>query len=314
MSEWLLYNGPLIQNFCVLALLGYSVQVAVRAGVLSFATIGFYAVGGYLSANLLKEAEWAWPVVMLAACAVAVALATAMSPILRRLKALYLAMATLAATLFVQALAQSWDTYTGGAQGLFLIPRSLPQLTMIAIVVLVVAAGWFTQRGAWGRAITSIRHDELLSAASGVRVARYQAAAFVFSAMLGAMAGFVQVSAVGVFGPTDIGFAAVISSLTVLVIGGSLAWYGPVLGALLLANLPIYLAGVSEYSLIIQALVLIFVAVYLPRGLAGFLDTTLFSLRRFARDRARTASAPRVTGTPEVHDEKEGRHESAHAR
>ncbi len=285
MSQWLALNAPLIQTGCVLALLGYSAQMAIRAGVLSFATVGFYALGGYLSGQLLKEQLWPWGLAMLAAMVVAGLIGAAMALMLTRLKALYLAMATLAVTLFVQALAQSWETYTGGAQGLFLIPRVLPQGVMLLLVALVVLGVWATQRGRWGRATTTLRHDELLSSALGVRVTRYQAAAFVGSAVLGALAGFVQVSSVGVFGPSDIGFGTVVASLTVMVVGGSLSWVGPLLGATLLAALPVYLTGTGGWTLIIQAVILLVVVVYQPLGLAGI-------ARRVFEQRSRLSRTP----------------------
>lgn len=283
MTDWLLVNAPLIQSFSVFALLGYSVQLAVRAGVLSFATIGFYAIGGYVSAHLLKIEGWPAGLVLVAAVLLAGVLGLLMSPMLTRLKALYLAMATLAVTLFIQALAQTWDSFTGGAQGMFLIPRVLPQWVMLALVAVVVALAWFTQRGAWGRATTTLRQDEVLSAALGIRVTRYQAVAFIASAMVGALAGFVQVSSVGVFGPTDIGFSTVVASLTVMVLGGSVVWMGPLMGAALLALLPVYLTGTGSWNLIIQALVLLAVVVYQPDGLAGLVRSVWNVLRRVRR-------------------------------
>ncbi|MBD8605491.1 branched-chain amino acid ABC transporter permease [Aeromicrobium fastidiosum] len=271
MTNWFLVNAPLIQTFSVLALLGYSVQLAVRAGVLSFATIGFYAVGGYVSAHLLKEEGWPAALVLMSTVLLGGVLAVIMSPMLTRLKALYLAMATLAVTLFIQALAQSWEGFTGGAQGMFLIPRVLPQWLMLILVAAVVALAWYTQRGAWGRAVTTLREDDVLSAALGIRVTRYQAVAFVISAMVGSLAGFVQVSTVGVFGPTDVGFSTVVASLTVMVLGGTVVWIGPLMGAALLALMPVYLTGTGSWNLIIQALVLLAVVVYQPDGLAGLL-------------------------------------------
>lgn len=283
MTSFLSANAPLIQTFSVFSLLGYSVQLAVRAGVLSFATVGFYAIGGYVSAHLLKGGVWNPALVLAATVLLAGVLALIMSPMLTRLKALYLAMATLAVTLFIQALAQSWDSFTGGAQGMFLIPRVLPQWLMLVFVAAVVALVWFTQRGAWGRATTTLRQDDVLSAALGIRVTRYQAVAFIASAMVGALAGFVQVSTVGVFGPTDIGFSTVITSLTVMVLGGAVVWVGPLLGAALLALMPIYLTGTGSWNLIIQALVLLAVVVYQPDGLAGFLRNLLNALGRVRR-------------------------------
>ncbi|KDA06909.1 hypothetical protein DC31_06840 [Microbacterium sp. CH12i] len=122
MIEFFTANAPLLRNISVLALLGYSVHIALRAGVFSFATIGFFAISGYLSANLL-QAGWAWPLVFVFAVLIGLIVALLISPVLTRLRHLYLAMATLAFTLFIQSVAMSWDTYTGGAQGLFGVPR-----------------------------------------------------------------------------------------------------------------------------------------------------------------------------------------------
>ncbi|MDF2442280.1 MAG: branched-chain amino acid transport system permease protein, partial [Subtercola sp.] len=145
MIEWLAANAPLLRNISVLALLGYSVQLALRAGVFSFATVGFYAIGGYATANLLKMG-WNWGLVLPLVLVAGFVVALVISPVLNRLRHLYLAMATLAFTLFIQSLALSWATFTGGAQGMFGVRRVLPQGVMIAIVLIVVLVVWFTQR------------------------------------------------------------------------------------------------------------------------------------------------------------------------
>jgi len=266
--SWFAANAPMLRTISVLALLGYSVQIALRAGVFSFATVGFYATGGYLAANLLKGGWGRYPTLLVVLVA-AVLLALLLAPALSRLRFLYLAMATLAFTLFVQSLAVSWATYTGGAQGLFAIPRVLPQPEMLALVAVVIVLVWATQRGATGRAITALRHDALLSASAGVDVARRQVNAFVGSAVVGALAGFVQVSTFGVFGPADIGFSVVVDALTVLVVGGAMAWPGPLLGAVLLGGLPAYVSSAGDWNLVVQAIVVLVLVVYRPDGLAG---------------------------------------------
>jgi branched-chain amino acid transport system permease protein len=297
MIEWLADNAPLLRTISVLALLGYSVHLALRSGVFSFATVGFFAVGGYLSANLLKE-DWNRWIVLLVVLVVSALLASALTPALGRLQSLYLAMATLAFTLFVQAAALSWPTYTGGASGIFGVPRSLLQGEMFAIVVVVVVLVWVTQRGVLGRATTAIRHDEVLSASAGVDVRRNQAAAFVGSSVVGAVAGFVQVSSFGLFGPTDVSFGVVVTSLTVAVVGGALAWQGPLLGAVLIGALPVYLDFVGEYNLILQAILVLALVVYQPSGLVGMVRLAVRQVRRLRR-RGPAAHAPAADQKPE---------------
>ena len=54
MAGFLATNEGLFQTILVYALLAASVQIVMRAGVFSLASIGFWAVGGYLCANLVK--------------------------------------------------------------------------------------------------------------------------------------------------------------------------------------------------------------------------------------------------------------------
>ena len=297
MIEWLADNAPLLRTISVLALLGYSVHLALRSGVFSFATVGFFAFGGYLSANLLKE-EWNRGLVLVLVIVASALVASVLTPALGRLQSLYLAMATLAFTLFVQAVALSWPTYTGGASGLFGVPRSLVQGEMFLIVGIVVLLVWVTQRGVLGRATTAIRHDEVLSASAGVNVRLNQAAAFVGSSIVGAVAGFVQVSGFGLFGPTDVSFGVVVTSLTVAVVGGALAWQGPLLGAILIGALPVYLDVVGEYNLILQAVLVLALVVYQPSGLVGLVRLVARRLRGLRRDGA-VAPTPASERQPE---------------
>ncbi|MCU1480453.1 MAG: branched-chain amino acid transporter permease [Subtercola sp.] len=293
MIDWLAANAPLLRNISVLALLGYSVQLALRAGVFSFATVGFYAIGGYVTANLLK-AGWNWVAVMALVIVVGFVFALVISPVLNRLRHLFLAMATLAFTLFIQSLALSWATFTGGAQGMFGVRRVLPQGAMIAIVVVVVLIVWLTQRGVLGRATSALRHDELLAASLGVNVSRQQTMAFAASSGVGALAGFVQVSTTGVFGPDDISFSTVVTSLTVLVVGGAIIWAGPLVGAILVGTLPLYLVKAGNLSLIIQAVVVLAIVVYQPEGLVGIVKYLFSIIRKPFRKKPRetTAGAP----------------------
>lgn len=299
MTEFLAANAPLLRSISVLTLLGYSVHVALRSGVFSFATVGFYAVGGYLTANLLEGGLHRY-LVLLAVLVATGVVAVLVTPVLTRLRYLYLAMATLALTLFVQSLAQSWPTYTGGAQGLFGIPRVLLQGEMFTLVIGVVVLVWLTQRSAAGRSIAALRHDEVLSASVGVDVRSTQARAFVASAVIAGTAGFVQTSSFGVFGPTDISFSVVVSSLTVLVVGGALHWVGPLLGGVLVAALPIYLSAAGSWNLILQAVVVLVVVVYRPDGLAGLFSWAWRRVRRRKPPAASTSPAPSPAATEEV--------------
>ena len=54
-ASWFSSNEGLIQNALIAALLAYSIQVALRAGVFSFSGIGFYGIAAYAVGYLLTN-------------------------------------------------------------------------------------------------------------------------------------------------------------------------------------------------------------------------------------------------------------------
>ena len=120
-SSWYGSNETLIQNILIAALLAFSVQVALRTGIFSLAGIGFYAIGSYTAALLVKKG-WSTVEAMAAATALTIVLGYALAVLLVRLRDLYLAMATFAFDLMVGVVAGNWNQVTGGALGVTGIP------------------------------------------------------------------------------------------------------------------------------------------------------------------------------------------------
>lgn len=276
---WFSSNETLIQNALVAALLAYSVQVALRAGVFSFAGIGFFGIAAYAVGYLLTEKGWATVPTLVAVLAATAVLSLALGLILARLRALYLAMATLALVLLVQTAAVVWDDVTGGSIGLFGVPPVFGTITVVAFVALTAAAAALSQRGATARRLLVLRTDEPLAGASGVDVRRNHLIAVVFSSMIGALAGACQIVLLTVFTPENVGFRVVETTLTVLVIGGTWHWAGPLIGGFIVALLPQWLASFDEWRIVVQGAIVIAMVVYLPAGLAGLFDVA----RRFRR-------------------------------
>lgn len=285
MIEFFFVNEGTIQGALVAALLAYSLQIALRAGVFSFAGIGFYGIAAYAAGVLQTDHGWGVVAVLLVSLAGTAVLAVVLALVLARLRALYLAMATLALVLLVQTVAEGWDEVTGGALGLFGIPPLLGtvEVTLLVLAVLVPAA--LTQRGRTGRWLLIMRRDETLAGALGVDVLRHRTAAFTASALVGAVAGVVQANLLTVFTPENVGFGVLVSSLTVLVVGGVWHWSGPLIGAFVVAWLPLWLAEIGEWRVVVEGVATVLVVVFLPAGIAGLLVSARHAVaaRRTAR-------------------------------
>jgi len=268
LSSWYTANETLIQTILISGLLAFSLQVALRTGIFSLAGIGFYAIGSYTAALLVKKG-WSTVEAMAAATALTVILGYALAVLLVRLRDLYLAMATFAFDLMVGVVAGNWNAVTGGALGVNEIPLAMS--TLVVIITVIVAAVLLTlmERGVLGRATEAIREDDELAQSFAVNTRSYRRFAFVISCVLGSFAGGYHALLFGVIEPTDAGFSLVVLALTMVIIGGFGSWFGALLGAFLLTWLPLRLTSFGEWWPVIYGGLMILIATWMPGGIVG---------------------------------------------
>lgn len=276
--QWFISNQALIQTALIYMLLGYSLQIPLKAGVFSFAAGGFYGVGAYMSGVLVKEGYNPVLAVIIAMAASAI-LGFGLSLILSKLKSLYLAMATLAFIFLVMLLAESM-TITGGSIGLLGVPRSANTWTIVAIVAVVTVGMWWQSRGRIARTTETMRTDEMLAGTVGMSVLRQRHIVFVVSSVVGALAGSLYVLAFTVVLPEQVGFELMLTALTILVIGGSRHWLGVVIGAVIVACLPDWLAVFGQWRPVVDGIIVVAIAVFAANGLTGIFDAAVKRIRR----------------------------------
>ncbi len=267
--SWLSDNETLIQSALATALLAYSFQIALRSGVFSLAGVGFWAIGGYGTAFLVTKHGWATLPAIAASVAIASVAGLGLALVLGRLRALYLAMATVAFVLLIQILAVNWEAVTGGATGLFGIPVTITTGGLTAIVVVVSAGLALLERGARGRTIEALRLDEQLARSVGVDVVRERDRIFVLSAALAALSGAVSALMFNTLSPEQAGFGLITSVLMMVVIGGAASWWGALVGAFIVTWLPDVLRFAGDYRSVVQAALVVVIVVYAPEGIVG---------------------------------------------
>ncbi len=291
-GSWFTSNQVLIENILIYALLAFSVQVALRSGIFSLAGIGFYAIGSYAAALLVKDG---WPAVLavLAALALTGILGFLLAVLLVRLRDLYLAMATFAFDLMVGVVALNWSGLTGGALGVNLIPVSVSLLGLILTTLAVAVLLTLMETGTLGRTLSAIREDEQLALSFAVDSRRYRRFAFVISSMLGALAGAMHALIFNVIQAQDAGFSLIVLALTMVILGGFGSWVGAAIGAFLLTWIPLHLTVVGVWWPVYYGGATVLVATFVPGGLTAL-------IRRAARGaagvRARRRGVPAGAG------------------
>jgi len=241
-----------------LAGIGLNVQFGY-AGLLNFGQAAFAAIGAYGIATMVAIAGlplWLGVVVGVVGAGL---FALVLGVPTLRLRADYLAIATIAAAEIVRLLLRSSSLreYTGGSGGVngfsgdfyALNPFSpgtygfgpwrfserttwvlLVAWVLIAVCCLVV---WLLMRSPWGRVLKGIREDEDAVRSLGKNVYAYKMQALVIGGVIGALAGFVSALASGSVQADLYGTPFTFFIYTVLLLGGAARVLGPVVGAMI---------------------------------------------------------------------------------
>lgn len=252
-----------------LAALGLAIHFGYT-GLLNFGQAGFMAVGAYGLA--VSVATWGLPfgVAVLISLLAPVVLAILLGVPTLRLRADYLAIATIATAEILRLTFGAVETKDvfGGSNGLnsyagtfqdaniyrqdlfttgFLAfddvdlgimsfgKRDLWSMTVgwiaVAICCLIV---WALMRSPWGRVLRSIREDEDAVRSLGKNVFAYKMQALVLGGIFGGMAGlFLALKQASVV-PSDYSTNMTFLAFTALLIGGAARVMGPVIGSMIL--------------------------------------------------------------------------------
>lgn len=185
-----------------------------------------------------------------------------------RLEGDYLAIITLGFGEMIRVIVNNLEI-TGGAKGLNGIPplTKFSHVYWVAVFTVIVIVTLIKSRH--GRSIVSIRENEIAANAVGVPTAFYKVFGFVLSAFFAGIAGGLYAHYMTILAPAKFGFMYSIEILVIVVLGGMGSITGSIVAAIILTLLPEALRGLSEYRLLIYAVLLIVMMLFRPSGLFG---------------------------------------------
>ena len=263
-------------------------------GQLPLGHAGFMAVGAYAGAIFMKST----PVTALlragnhAAVIPYIIIAVIISAVIAgifgliigipalRLKGDYLAIITLGFGEIIRVVLTNIDSvlgfkFTYGASGLARIPKftSLNVIFVFTAICLFLIHVFMKSRH--GRAVLSIRDNEIAAESVGINTTFYKTLAFVFSAMLAGIAGCLYAGYIGSLYPSTFKFMKSIEILVMVVLGGMGSMLGSVISAVVLTALPEILRSFSEYRMVVYSLALVLMMLFRPKGLMGTYDFSM---------------------------------------
>jgi neutral amino acid transport system permease protein len=243
----------------VLAAIGLNMHFGYT-GLLNFGQAAFVAMGAYgvgISVTYLDAPLWVGFIVGIAAATV---LALILGVPTLRLRADYLAIATIATAEIFRFVVRSStaDEVTGGSNGIngmareFYAANPFPDgsygfgpweyserglwirifgLFLIAVSLVIVT---LLVRSPWGRVLKGIREDEDAVRSLGKNIFAYKMQALVLGGVIGAFAGFVLSLSRGSVQPDNYATQLTFLAYTALLLGGAARIWGPVLGGVIL--------------------------------------------------------------------------------
>lgn len=199
-----------------------------------------------------------------------------------RLRGDYLAIITLGFGEIIRVVLTNIDSvlgfkFTYGASGLKRIPKIADFTLVFVCVALTCLIIHMLMKSRHGRAILSIRENEIAAEACGVHTTYYKVMAFVMSAFFAGVAGCLYAGYLGSLYPSTFKFMKSIEILVLVVLGGMGSMLGSILSATVLTVLPELLRGVAEYRMVAYSLLLVLMMIFRPKGLLGTYD---FSMSR----------------------------------
>jgi len=299
-NDYAFFAGYVVLQFIVLAqawniLGGYT-------GYVNFGSAAFFALGAYAAVFLHKLYPLPLPVLIAVGGLVSGSAGLGMGYLTLRLRGAFFAIATLAFAVVLQTLVVNWN-YVGGARGAYVIrPDSVWLvgsyvhylfLLMLILAAMAVAIARAIERSRLGYGFATIRDDELAAEASGVPTLRLKLVATTLSGALMGMAGAPFPYYIGYVQPAAaFGLDYAVNAIAMPMIGGAGTWYGPLIGAVLVASLQQWatVSISSELSLLVVGLLLVGFVIVAPAGIVGLVHR-LVRVWASARGRSKSVEA-----------------------
>jgi branched-chain amino acid transport system permease protein len=192
----------------------------------------------------------------------------------------YFGIATLGFTVIVKVLLDNSDTLLGfeemkGARGMIGIPKVTDWFWVFIFLLIVIIITRNILHSSHGRAIVSIREDEIAAKAMGVDVAAYKNLTFVIGSLFAGLAGALYAHINGFLHPDTFNFIKSFDPMIIVVFGGlgsitgtvfaSFAW-ALVLEGFLRLFLP---DGFETWRFVVYPLLLLMMMLLKPNGLFG---------------------------------------------
>ena len=296
--------------------MGYTGQV--NLGQVFFIGLGAYATAltldsefadflGPQAIGLTLTVAFVFAVVLPGAAGLLIALAAV------RLRGLALALVTIALPIVGVPLIKRFTPSEGISarfipkQDAFPYQDQIQYWIILGVATVVFVLAYFLVRGKFGRAFAIVRSNEAVASSMGISPYRYKVLAFTIASIYGGVAGFLYIVAIQFVSPDVMGFGHSIELVIASVVGGAGSIVGALFGGIFYVLVPQLTNawGLSNYTVLVQGVVILLVLFVLPGGLASLARVIRTARRGRKGSHAGPGDAGPASATPPNHPERE---------
>jgi branched-chain amino acid transport system permease protein len=276
-------------------ILGYVGQLNLAHGT-------FFGIGAYATALLIQGLGFSFWAALPLGCLITAVLGFLTGLPTLRTKGHYFPIATMCLGISIYYVVARWDDLTGGARGLFGLPRpgSIPipfigeisfdttltcyYLVLFFVIITLLVIFRFTH-SLVGKRLAAIRGNENLAQSVGINTMWDKVVFLSISTFIAGLAGGLYAAYMGSLMAEQAHFLGSFEMLMNVMIGGVGTLTGPIIGGILLPVLTETLHFLGNLRLVIYGVLLILIMGFLPQGIAGGLRSAamFFNRKRAAK-------------------------------
>ena len=254
-------------------------------GVLNFGHAAYFGLGAYGAGLTLRYLVHSTPLAMLAGTLLGGIAGTLFGLLIVRRRGVYFAMCTIAFGQLWYYLAYSWNSFTGGFDGLrdfHREPIGFGPLTLditeggthfyyflLAIFAVAIALMGLLLRSPFGRTLLAIRENERRARFLGIPTERHIWLSFSLSCFFTALAGTMYALLNNFADPLTLHYSLSGYFVVMTVIGGMRTFWGPLAGAAVFVFLQDKISSMTVNWMSFIGVIFMLVVLFFPRGLLG---------------------------------------------
>lgn len=281
------YKLKVINISLIYSLLALSLTVMLgMGGQMSFASIPFMGLGAYVVSNL-SSSKWdifVHPVLSLVIAVAGVSIfGFLLGLILLRLSGVFFTFSTIAFAQVALSLFSQYRPLFGGPDGIMGISKlyvgdfifDKPEKWFVLMVILVLIAAIVVERiraTKFGRSLACIRDNNTAALTLGVDTYLTRVYAFTCQAAISSLAGGLYALLSGYVGSDMFSYDRATLIVVMVMLGGINSTAGCITGAFVVTVLPELLRAAKSYLNLSFGLLVILFMIFMPDGLAGFVN------------------------------------------